>query len=222
MLRFTMRRGRSLLDKPLEPIPAPISKVARAMLSDFDEIADKVNDVAAGLSHRFLDLREAGRWSTATLEEIENIGEAEIAFAQAAYHGLTRALRHLGAEEGLVSEVRTAEAYKAAIQSGAAESDRFILAAALLQEMVRRGVIRDVLPAPAVEDEGLDEPALARIAILALILWFLAERQGDEGDAEALLLTCCDVARALKTDLDDSLEDSTRLRDLIAAYADKI
>ncbi|WP_299394234.1 hypothetical protein [Pelagibius sp.] len=223
MLRFTMKRGRGFLDTPLDPIPSPISDVARSVLRDFDQIADRVNDMAAGLSRRFLDSGGGESLSTATLEDIEHIGHAEIAFAQAAYHGLTRALPHLGASEGLVSEVRSAEAYKAAIQSGAAEKDRFALAAALMQEMVDRGVIRDLLPA-AREEEGepLTEEELEKLAIFALILWFLAERQDGPEDAEALLLTCCDMAEALKTEVTECLGDAERLRALLSAYADKI
>ncbi|NIA68702.1 hypothetical protein HBA54_08870 [Pelagibius litoralis] len=222
MLRFTVKRGRTLLDKPLAPGPSPISGMARAVLNDFDQIADRVNDVAAGLSRRFLDTDESGRLYSATLADIENIGEAEIVFAQAAYHGLTRALRHLGTTEGLVSEVRMAEAYKAAVQSGAAEKDRFALAAALMQELVKRGVVRDLLSGSTEEGDCLTETDLAKVAIFALILWFLVDRQDDEDDAEGLLLTCCDMARALKSDLAESLDDAERLQDLIAAYVDKI
>lgn len=222
MLRFTMRRGRTLLDKPLSPAPSPISDVARAVLSDFDQIADRVNDVAAGLSHRFLDAGDPGRLRAATLEDIENIGEAEIVFAQAAYRGLTCALRYLGADEGLVSEVRIAEAYKTAIQSDAGDRDRFAIAAALMQEMVRRKVVRDLLSAPTAEDGDLAETALAKVSIFALILWFLVEREGDQDDVEGLLLTCCDLAQALEAELDERCEDAERLRALIAAYVDKV
>lgn len=232
MLRFTVKRGRSLLDKPLAPVPSPISAVARAALRDFDQFADRVNDVAAGLSHRFLDSGDPGRLRAATLEDIENIGEAEIVFAQAAYRGLTCALRHLGANEGLVSEVRIAEAYKTVIQSGVTEGDRFSIAAALMQELVQRKVVRDLIPAPTretggqeTEDReaaGLTEAELAKVSIFALILWFLVEREGNQDDVEALLLTCCDVARALEADLAERCGDVGRLRELFAAYVDKI
>lgn len=227
MLRFTVKRGRSLLDKPLAPVPSPISAVARAALRDFDQLADRVNDVAAGLSHRFLDSGDPGRLRAATLEDIENISEAEIVFAQAAYRGLTCALRHLGANEGLVSEVRIAEAYKTVIQSGVTEGDRFSIAAALMQELVRRKVVRDLISVPGqatagLEAAGLTEAELAKVSIFALILWFLVEREGDQDDVEALLLTCCDVARALETDLAERCGDVERLRDLFAAYVDKI
>ncbi|WP_425032960.1 hypothetical protein [Pelagibius sp.] len=222
MLRFTVKRGRSLLDKPLAPVPSPISTVARAALRDFDQFADRVNDVAAGLSHRFLDSGDPGRLRAATLEDIENIGEAEIVFAQAAYRGLTCALRHLGANEGLVSEVRIAEAYKTVIQSGATEGDRFSIAAALMQELVQRKVVRDLLSGPDQEAASLTEAELAKVSIFALILWFLVEREGDQDDVEALLLTCCDIARALESDLAERCGDVERLRDLFAAYVDKI
>ncbi len=222
MLRFTVKRGRSLLDKPLAPVPSPISTVARAALRDFDQFADRVNDVAAGLSHRFLDSGDPGRLRAATLEDIENIGEAEIVFAQAAYRGLTCALRHLGANEGLVSEVRIAEAYKTVIQSGVTEGDRFSIAAALMQELVQRKVVRDLLSGPDQEAASLTEAELAKVSIFALILWFLVEREGDQDDVEALLLTCCDIARALESDLAERCGDVERLRDLFAAYVDKI
>lgn len=227
MLRFTVKRGRTLLDKPLAPVPSPISAVARAALRDFDQFADRVNDVAAGLSHRFLDSGDPGRLRAATLEDIENIGEAEIVFAQAAYRGLTCALRHLGANEGLVSEVRIAEAYKTVIQSDVTDRDRFFIAAALMQELVQRKVVRDLISAPSQETgdqeaAGLTEAELAKVSIFALILWFLVEREGDQDDVEALLLTCCDVARALEADLAERCGDIERLRDLFAAYVDKI
>ncbi len=222
MLRFTMKRGRTLLDRPLAPVPSPISEMARTVLRDFDQVADRVNDIAAGLSHRFLDSGDPGRLRAATLEDIENIGEAEIVFAQAAYRGLTCALRYLGANEGLVSEVRIAEAYKTAIQSGAADKDRFAIAAALMQELVQRKVVRDLLSGPGPEGDSLAEAELANVSVFALILWFLVERETDQDDVEALLLTCCDVARALEPDLAERCGDTDRLRELFANYVDKI
>ena len=131
-------------------------------------------------------------------------------------------LRHLGADEGLVSEVRIAEAYKSALQIGPANRDRFATAAALVKELTQRKVVRDLVSEPSQNWETQTETELSKVAIFALMLWFLIEREGDHDNAEELLLTCCDVSKALESELADSCGDPERLRALFAAYVDKI
>ena len=221
MLRHSVRRGRHMVDRAPRAIPAPLSAVARGALADFDQLADHVNDLAGRLSHRFLDAaRSDVDWDGLTLAQIETLDDAEIAFAHAAYRGLRRALRQLGAEDAVVSELRAAEAFKASLRSG--EGDRFAQAAILLVELVARGTVRG-----AGDPTGPGGAAKSEVASLALVLWLLAERDDDLDSAEELLDACCAMARALSADLARALrlEEGGRekkLARMIRDYADNI
>lgn len=218
LLRYSVRRGRSMIDAAPSAIPAPLGAVARGALSDFDQVADRVNDMAGYLSHRFLDAVPDGA-DDITLAEIETLDTAEIAFAHAAYRALKRALRHLGADDALVSEVRAAEAFKAAIQ--ARVGDRIAQAAALALGLIERGAIRG---ASAQVRGGATK---AQVATFALALWLLAERDDDLDGAEELLEACCAMAAALSGDLARAMahEGASReraLTRLVSAYVDNI
>jgi hypothetical protein len=160
--------------------------------------------------------------SVRTLENLASAGEPEVVFAQTAYRALAYALVYLGAADGLVSEVRAAEAYVAAVQPPRGEGDPYTTAAALMNEMLRREVVREVILGDAGGGDPLRGSEVPAIAIFALVLCLLAERPDEEEDAEALLVACCDVARALRGDIAACHGDEARLRALIAAYADKI
>lgn len=222
LLRHSVKRGRHMLDDAPRAVPAPLSTVARGALADFDQLADHVNEVAARLSHRFLDAAKAGaEWDELTLAQIETLDAAEIAFAHAAYRALKGALRRLGAENAIVSELRAAEAFKAALQKG--EGDRFVQAAHLVIDLIARGAVRG-----ASEPTGTDGAAKAEVANLALVLWLLAERDDDLDGAEDLLDACCAMARALSPDLARTLRlgqpgaREKKLARLIRDYVDNI
>ncbi|MEM7567932.1 MAG: hypothetical protein AAF321_11945, partial [Pseudomonadota bacterium] len=190
LLRHSVRRGRGLIDMAPDAIPAPLGSVARGALADFDHIADQVNDFAGRISHRFLDARTLeGPWDDLTLEQIETLDVAEIAFAHAAYRTLSRALRSLGAEDALISELRAAEAFKASIQE--AGGDRFAQTAHLVLAMNAKGVVRG-----AGEPIAEGSASRAEIATLALALWLVAERDDGLDGAEELLDACTAMARA--------------------------
>ena len=221
LLRHSVRRGRHMVDRAPQAIPAPLSAVARGALADFDQLADHVNDLAGRLSHRFLDATRSDiDWDGLTLAQIETLDDAEIAFAHAAYRGLRRALRRLGAEDAVVSELRAAEAFKTSLQK---LDDRFAQGAILLVELVARGTVRG-----AGDPTGPGGAARSEVASLALVLWLLAERDDDLDGAEELLDACCAMAGALSGDLARALALSQpgarerKLTRMIRDYVDNI
>ncbi len=223
-LRHTLLRGRTALEAPLDPLPSPLGSVARGVLSDVDSLAGRVSGVAESLTEHFLDSRWRSLPQAATLEDIQHTDEPDIAFAQAAYRVLTRAMHYLGGVEALVSEMRAAEAYRAAERSPLARQDRFGFSAALVAELRRRRVVASVVAAAGGQRGDRTDPSVVDVAVFALALWLLTDRD-DDGDweaAESLLQTCCDIAWALRVDVAQRLASPERLRDLLAAYVDKV
>lgn len=227
-VRFEMYRGRTFAKRRSVTLGAPIGDVARAIVSEVDGVATRVNNVAGGMSRRFLEAPFAVDQDAVAFDEIVSIDRAEIAYAQAAYRPLSQAFGYLGAEAVLVSEAAAAGAYASVMggsELGGSElgGDHFRQAAALVDEMLRRRVIRRVLIHEGGQTASLAEADMPMVAVFALALWLLAERQAvADDDNDTLLFACCDVAVALKDDIRERLGDRPALRTLIAAYADKV
>ncbi|WP_421723162.1 hypothetical protein [Bauldia sp.] len=223
-IRFFLYRGRTFAKRRSDALSAPIGGVARAIVSEVDDVATRVNSVAGGMSRRFLDAPVAVDSDAVTFDDILSIDRAEIAYAQAAYRPLSKAFGYLGAEAALVSEASAAGAYASVMGTPAEGAGRFDQAAALVDEMLRRRVIRQVLVAADPDDpEALTAADMPMVAVFALALWLLAERNAFiDDDNDTLLFACCDVAVALKDDIRTRLGDRTELRALIAAYAEKV
>lgn len=219
MLRHTMRIGRARLGEPPAPMPGPVDTVARRVLDEVDHVAGQINAVAAGLSHRLLDAEPVAR--SPTLEEIVGRTDPAVTFAAAAYRGTTRALRLLGACDGLVSETRAAEAFRAALRE-TGPGDRYALAAAIAHGFGRRHVVINVLALPETAPEGLSGVEIGRLAVFAVMLWLLADRLPEDEDPDGLLAAACAMARALSDDLARAGWTREAIGALLRAYADHI
>lgn len=219
LLRHTMRVGRARLGEPPTPVPPPVDMVARRVLDEVDHVAGQINALAAGLSHRLLDAGPVER--SPTLEEIVARADPALSFAAAAYRGTTRALRLLGACDGLVSETRAAEAFHAALQE-TGPGDRYALAAAIADGFGRRHVVVNVLALPETAPEGLSDVEIGRLAIFAVMLWLLADRLPEDEDPDGLLAAACAMARALSGELSRAGWTREAVGALLRAYAEHI
>jgi hypothetical protein len=211
-LRFGLRRARTLIDPAHAPGPEPLAALAGRVLAEADHIAAEVDRVASRIGR---DLLDGSADAPPPLDALEDGREVEAAFGAAANRALVRAARYLGAEDALASETRAAEAFRAArADTGPAARQ----AARLFAELTGRRALLSVAGAPA-GPAGVD---IEQVAPFALVLWTLADRGDAPEDEEALLLACCDFARALGPDVAAAEGDPEAMATLIDRYADKV
>ncbi len=212
-LRHVMRRGgESLRDTvPVGSLPEPAQAIAGAVLREVGQIARSVDLVASGLAKRVL-----GGTAPAAPPLGDGAG-GEAAFAAAAYAALRAALRRIGAAETFISEVAARSAYRALGSAGGREAAR--LGADLTLCLIAARVVREADAAP---DARLPGPAIAPVAVFAVVLWMLADRA--EHDGEAALDAAIDLSIAIAADIRAAAQagDAARLTALFAEFADHV
>lgn len=217
--RFTLRRGRDLMEPPA-PTPAPVGEAARAVLASVDLIALRFDDMARAIGGALLDLDARTDGPAPILTRLRGRPGDQLVFAQLAYRGGLRALKRLGARDAMLSEANAAAAFLAVGRSAGDPPSR---AAGLFRALRAGGFVRDVARRPAGRLDVTSDDVEA-LTIFAVVLWMLAEPGAEPTRGDAVLIDCCDLALALQEPLRaaETRGDDLELGALLARYGDKV
>ena len=208
-LRMTADRSRAAFGPLLALIPGPAGALPRTV----DAAASWARSATTRAVRTFDPT--AADITTSGLAAIAASPEPELLFAEAAYRGLSDALRALGEERFLISQTLAAYAWASLAD---ASNKGAVRAADLMVAMSEHHVVG---PAPGTPlGLGETERSTIRMAAFATMLWLLAERVEPLGDEVELRAIAVDMALALRQEIEAAGDDPSALAALFATYAE--
>jgi hypothetical protein len=211
-LRFGLKSGRASLQSLQTELPVPLRQIARQLDVAMETVTTDIDTVSSKLVHRILDLDGAACPEIHSISELLKHKNGDLLFAQMIYHGLTRAFALFECDNPLVSELLATRAFNAVKVNSSIASDPVDIATDLLISMRSLNAAR--LPqSPAEKDANL-----IPVALNAVFLWFLVDRNSGE-DEDALLDVCCEVALALSEQIIINGADRAKTQVFLGQYA---
>lgn len=211
-LRFGLQSGRETLRPLQQDLPAPLRDIVQKLDGAMESVTIDIDKATSKLAHRILDLGGGSRLEMQSLPVLMKHDTGDVLFAQLAYRGLTRAFADFECDKPLVSELLAARAFEDAKKRAGIDPDPLEMATDLAVTMRSQSVVR--FTHSASDKSTIQIP----VALMAMILWFLAERSVGE-DEDALLDVCCEVAHALSDQIGEIDGDRAETRVFLDQYA---
>ncbi len=209
--RLGLHRGRDAMVPLGEGMPGPMRKALGQIVNRADAIGARLESAGSALVQTLLDLQPGAT----TLRGLADDPEGAARFAQTLYRHLNLALARTGGPSMAISELIAARDFARALEKMTDPADDAGLAAALFLQL-DAGLLDVTLPFAVTACET-DRPS-SRIAVFAVLLWLLADRDGvtDEGD---LFGVACDAASSHARRSLRLPRERAALRELFATYA---
>jgi hypothetical protein len=209
-LRHVLRRGGESLREtvPVGSLPGPAADVAGKVLHHVGQVARKVDSVASDIAGRMLGVADAP-----PAPDLAGPVDAG-GFAAAVYAALRVVLARMGVADAFVSEVAARDAPGAAY-ADPVDADEAARAAGLMLALLAGQVVRDVVPGA---QSDIAPVAVPPVAVFAVMLWLVADRSQDGG--EAALQAAADLALAMAPDVAAAAgaRDAGRIAALLAEF----
>jgi len=178
-----MTAGRIAIEPLKGELPDPVRDVFGDFVSGLDFFANRIDRASSFLVHSFLDTgpvwQQDGCW---TLDQLLARPDGDVIFARIAHGSLTSAYRRFSGGNVLISETLAAAAFRCAAESDKHRREQF--PARLLLELYDKAVIQSGPFGAMVDNNG------ARLSLITVVLWFLAERSPGTDDDDLLDLSC--------------------------------
>lgn len=202
-LRDVLHFGRDVVHGAVDhaPLPRPVSRFARSVLSEVDRVAERVEGVATELVREMLGPGGSGAKSIVMVQEPDR------RFAAAMGPAIHGALREMGISDVVPDEGAIAS-LNAALR-GTVGEDREVERAAILVQAIHREALRST-----VQNGG----GARLVAVFAAMLWFLSDREQDREALEASV----DLAMALEAEIRAARSDTSRLAALLGEFRDHV
>ncbi len=154
------------------------------------------------------------------LSDFANSRDATARFARTTYQGLKFALNRLGRDDLLISETVAGLAYRTVQRQNADGADPFQISAQIFEQLVGHHV-SGVAPGTSIGLHDAEEQINA-LAVFAVLLWILVDREIAETNEAEVLALCVDVTASVADQVMEASPDRAQLAGLLSTYAGAI